>query len=100
MRAYALALILLLASAPALADSEARQGKDWVRIFDAPCVSAETLGRIPPQAREQFHKAQGVVRGEKFFGCWQWIGDFAYILWDDGDEGAVPKSDFKPVLEI
>jgi hypothetical protein len=43
---FSLALILLLAAAPVLADSEARQGNDWVRITAKPCTDEKVLAHI------------------------------------------------------
>lgn len=102
MRALALiatSLVMLFAPGLALAYSEARQGDDWVRIFDSPCVSAETLARIPEQSRNTFSKAQGSFSGQKYFGCWRKMGDSVYIMWEDGDQGIVPQEDLKPVPE-
>ena len=94
-----LLIAAVLAAGPALADSEARQGADWVRIFDSPCVSAQTLVLIPPEARSDFQKAQGVYKGEKFFGCWQKRGGIVYILWEDGDHAIIPIEALRRVTE-
>lgn len=91
---------VLSAAGSAVADSEARKGDDVVRIFDTPCVSAETLARIQPHARSMFSKAQGVFGGQKFFGCWVKMDDDVFVIWEDGDRGVIPKADLKPVLEI
>lgn len=96
-----LALILLLAAAPALAETRiARQGADEVRVYDSPCMHAETLIRIPQERRGDFRKAQGTFGGQPFFGCWSPNGDSVYVLWEDGDQGIVPLADLKPIVEI
>jgi hypothetical protein len=102
---YAIALavaVLLMLAWPKSAGAEtrvARQGLDEVRIFDTACVSAETLIRIPEAERERFGKAQGMFGGQRFFGCWRPLGGDAFILWEDGDQGIVPKGDLKPAPE-
>jgi hypothetical protein len=96
----ALILILLVAAAPALAGERvARQGDDEVRVFDSPCVSAETIARMPEGSREGWNKVQGRFGGQRYFGCWRPAGDSVYILWEDGDEGVVPEQVLKPVTE-
>lgn len=91
---------LLVVAAPALgAQRVYTQGSDEVRVFDTPCVSVETLNRIPPNEREGWNKAAGRVSGQRFFGCWRALGDAIYILWEDGDQGVVPLEDLKPIPE-
>lgn len=78
----------------------ARQGNDEVRLFDGPCVSAETMARIPANERESFSKAQGVFGGQKYFGCWQPIEGGVHIMWEDGDQGLIPNAELKEVLGV
>jgi hypothetical protein len=98
----AIFLILLLLAPLALAGERVvRQGADEVRVFDSPCVSAETIGRIPEKDREGWNKVQGRFNGQRYFGCWRPLGDSAiHILWDDGDQGVIPLIELKPVLDI
>jgi hypothetical protein len=98
MRRILIAAVLVAGNA--FASQTFRRGEDWVRIFESPCVSAETLMRIDEASRKHFQKAQGVVNHERFFGCWRTVGDTVYIIWEDGDEGIVPKGDLKEDLEV
>lgn len=77
------------------ASQSAHQGADWVRIWNSPCVSAETLARIPQEERAAFQKVQGYVGGKLAFGCALQRGGMYFILWEDGDQGVVPASELK-----
>lgn len=95
------ALIAASFAVPAFAGERiTRMGKDEARFFDSPCVSAQTLARIPAADRKSFSKAQGIVGGQKFFGCWRPLGNSVYILWEDGDQGIIPNSDIKDVVGL
>lgn len=97
MRHFLLAAALLCASS-SYAERVARKGDAEVRIFDSPCVSAETIARIPEKDRKGWGKAIGVFGGQKFFGCWQKMGEDTYVLWEDGDIGVIPAADLKEAL--
>jgi hypothetical protein len=100
MKKLILLLVLLVATGCLAGERVARQGDDEVHVFDSPCVSAQTIIRIPENAREGWGKMQGRYQGERFFGCWRALGDNILILWEDGDQGLLPVQDFKPVLEV
>jgi hypothetical protein len=89
---------LLCASFPAMSERVARQGDVEVRVFDTPCVSAETIARIPEDGRDGWGKVIGVFGKDKFFGCWRKMGDSTYILWEDGDQGIIPAADLKEAM--
>jgi hypothetical protein len=100
-RSLPLFVLLLLAASAFAGERVARQGDDEVHVFDSPCVSAQTIARIPENAREGWGKVQGRYQGERFFGCWLPMGDDAiFILWEDGDQGVIPAADLKPALTI
>lgn len=86
---------LLCAASSSFAAKIAQRGDDWVRVYDSPCVSAETIARIPEGDRKGWGKVQGFFGGQKFFGCWRPMGNSTYILWEDGDQGIVPNGDLK-----
>jgi len=95
----ALILVLLLVAFPAAAgEFVARQGDNEVRVFDAPCVHAGTIGYIPQAARASFKKATGRIDRQMFYGCWRSVGDgnLVHIVWEDGDQDVLPVSQFKP----
>jgi hypothetical protein len=85
----------LLAAGPAFASQTARVGDDWVRLFDSPCVSMETMARIPPAMRDQFKKVQARFQGQTYFGCYIVRDGAAYVLYEDGDQGIIPLEAFK-----
>lgn len=93
------ALLLLVAASAFAGTRIARKGRDEVRVFDSPCVSAQTLAQIKPEARKDFRKVQGTFGGKLYFGCWVPNAEGVLILWEDGDLGFVPAVELKPVPE-
>lgn len=100
MKRLFILIVLVLATAPALAEKVFAQGGDEIRIFDSPCVSVETMNRMPANARAGWNKAQGSIGGQRFFGCWREMTGVVYIIWEDGDQGVVPMIGFKEATEI
>lgn len=101
MRRYVTALILLLAAASALADSEARDGADFVRITALPCTDDKVLAHIPADERVDFRAAHAALRGVRYSGCWRPLFDkrVIFLRYEDGDAGIVPFKDLTPIPE-
>lgn len=98
--AFVLAALALVFSTPAQAqDMEYREGPDWIRTSEAPCMYAGVLQHIPEGIRPQFQKAQASVNGVRYFGCWRPMGNVIHLFYEDGDQGIVPVADLKPVKE-
>ena len=91
------ALILALLVFPAFAGERiARDGKDYVRIIDSPCVHAGTLAHIRPQWRAKFQKAEASISGQRWFACWiEHDSGAIYVIFEDGDEGMMAAHAFK-----
>lgn len=93
---FALLCAAALVAAPALADElVASNGNDSVRLSNAPCTSQQVLGLLAPSLRPALHDASAVVQGQSFKACWVVHGDAAHLLYEDGDQGLIPLSDFK-----
>lgn len=93
---FALVCAAALLAAPAIADElVAVNGKDSVRLTDSPCSSEQVLGLLKPQFRTILKDASAVVQGQSFKACWVKEGDAAFLLYEDGDHGLIPLSDFK-----
>jgi hypothetical protein len=85
-----------LIAAPAMADElVAKNGSDQVRLSDSPCKNEQVLERIKPAYRAELRDASAVVEGQSFKACWIANGDVAHLLYEDGDQGLIPLSDFK-----
>ena len=83
-------------AAPALADElVASNGSDSVRLSDKPCSSDQVLKQLTPKFREQMKEASAVVDGQNFRACWIVDGESAHLLYEDGDQGLIPLTDFK-----
>ncbi len=86
----------VLAAAPALADElVAVSGNDQIRLSDGPCSNEKVLGQLSPRARAVLRDATAVVQGQQYKACWIVNGESAHLLYEDGDQGLIPLSDFK-----
>lgn len=102
--AGALACILLVALGspqPARADSEARKGADFVRMSALPCKDEAVVAAIQALGLDplDFRAARAEFGGQTFLACWRRVGDLAHIVYQDGDQGAVPFTELKPLRE-
>jgi len=100
MKALALvAAIAAFAAAPTFAqDLIARQGDDSVRLSEAACSSQLVLGRLEAGQHEEFHAATAVFQGQNFVACWRAMGNVAFLMYEDGDQGVIPLQELKPEL--
>ena len=95
MRLAVLCSVALLAT-PAIADEVvASQGGDSVRLSDTQCSSDKVLGHVPPHFRPQMKDAVAMVKGQPFKACWAVGGGMAHLVYEDGDHGMVPLSEFR-----
>jgi hypothetical protein len=76
----------------------ARQGDDSVRLSDSECKSELVLSRIEPGMAGEFHAASAVFQGQRFQACWRMVGNAAYLVYEDGDQGIIPADELKPEL--
>jgi hypothetical protein len=94
----------ILAAGPALADSEFRNGDDFVRISAEPCKDAKVLALIESRGGvgTDYRAASAQVNGALYAGCWQPIFDkqVVVLVYDDGDTGMIPFNALKPVKSV
>jgi len=96
---------LILAAAilafPAIADSIARQGSNWVRLTLRPCEDAKVAAVIQAQGLHpgQFRAAYASFDGRSYVACWTPAQGGAALVYGDGDQGYVPVGDLKPAPE-
>lgn len=96
---FCAAVAAAFAVAPSFAqDLVARQGDDSVRLSDDTCKSELVLSRIEPGTAEEFHAASAMFQGQRFQACWRMVGNAAYLIYEDGDQGIIPASELKPEL--
>lgn len=96
MKKILFALLLMLAPALGWAQNLiARQGDDWVRLYDRPCESELVIGRLAPGAAETYRAAVAGFQGQTFQACWRMVGDSAHLVYEDGDQGLIPKGELK-----
>lgn len=93
------AALATFAAVPAFAqDLIARQGDDSVRLSDAQCKSELILNRLEPAMAEEFKSASAMFQGQRFQACWRMMGNAAYLIYEDGDQGVIPAQELKPEL--
>ena len=93
---FALLCAAAFLAAPVLADElVASNGQDSVRLSDKPCTAETVLQRLTPKVRELMRDANATVNGQPFRACWIVDGDSAHLLYEDGDQGLIPLTDFK-----
>ena len=93
------AVAAAFAAAPVFAqDLVARQGEDSVRLSDAACQSELVLSRLESAQHEEFHAATAVFQGQNFVACWRAMGNVAFLVYEDGDQGIIPIQELKPEL--
>lgn len=99
MRKTILFLILLVIACPALADAQAHQGADWVRITARPCTNEAVLARIRVPDRLDYRQASAEFQGTAYAPCWCPEGNGIRLIYEDGDEGVIPLRELTPVPE-
>ena len=93
------ASLATLAAAPAFAeDLIARQGNDSVRLSDTECRSELVLKRLEPAVAREFRAASAEFQGQRYQACWRMMGNAAYLVYEDGDQGVIPVQELKPEL--
>lgn len=95
-----LALLAVILTPAWSAEKVAHNGRDEVRVTDAPCVNAGILSMIPKPEQEFFHAGSATLGGKRFEACWAPIEGAVYLRYEDGDEGIVGAEQFKPVRSL
>lgn len=93
---FALLCAAALLAAPAMADEViASNGADSVRLSDSQCTSEEVLEQVTPPLREKLRDAVATISGQSFKACWVVEGNMAHLVYEDGDQGLVPLTEFR-----
>lgn len=95
-----LAFLAVVFANPVRADWVASRGAESLRLFEKPCTNEAVLKLIPPQLRARFRAATSTIGGTRFEVCWAMESAGAYLVYEDGDQGAVPKADLKRPMEL
>ena len=93
------AAALAFAAAPSFApDLIARQGDDSVRLSEDACKSQLVISRLEPGMADEFRAASALFQGQRYQACWRMMGNAAYLIYEDGDQGIIPATELKPEL--
>ena len=99
MKAVALIALSAALAAPVFADElVARKGCESVRLSDSACSSQLVLGRLGPNAQEEYKAATAHFQGQNYVACWRVMGNVAHLIYEDGDQGIIPMQELKPEL--
>jgi hypothetical protein len=83
---HILAAALLCASFSAGADLVAENGRDSLRLAQAPCSNEKVLALIREEHRDKFKAAVANVAGQRYAACWADPGEGYYItIFEDGE---------------
>lgn len=96
---FGILLAIAFIAVPALADAEARQGNDWVRITERPCVDLNVLEKIGLAMSNplEFRAATARVGGKSYAACWKPVRGGVALVYEDGDQGVIPLNHLKEV---
>lgn len=87
-RALSAGLALLAFSATA--DLVATNGRDSLRLKQAPCTNEAVLPLIREEFRPQFRAGSAEIAGKRHETCWIDTGEGVYVIFfDDGDSLAI-----------
>lgn len=93
---FALLCTAALLAAPAFADEVvASNGGDSVRLADTQCSSEKVLEQITPGMRTRLKDASATIQGQSLKACWIAHERAALLVYEDGDKGIVPLSEFR-----
>jgi hypothetical protein len=101
MRAFIFLIASMLVAAGVCAETLAgSNGADNVRLTDQPCASEVILGLLPEPLRADFSAGVAVVDGQSWVVCWRPAGASVHLLYEDGDQGLIPRRDLKVEISV
>jgi hypothetical protein len=100
MTMRALLLILCMAAAPALADSEFKHPDGAIVLTDKACPHDALKEEIPPQLRGRMKVLIETYEGKRSEGCWIEYRGSAVQFFLDGHRTAMPMEMFEPAPGI
>jgi hypothetical protein len=90
-----LIIAALAASSAAAGELRATNGKDSVWLSDKPCTVEAVLAAVNPRFHSLLGQARAEIDGQPYKACWAIQGEMVHLLFDDGDQGAIPVSAFQ-----
>lgn len=101
MKRFLLFVALLLALPAFAADMIYREGANSVRLKTSACSQKVVLDMLAPPVQAQWFDAEATVNGKNFIACWRPMGDAViHLLYEDGDQGLIPRSNFRPAKSV
>ena len=100
MKKFLLGLLLALASLSASADYIATFGPDVVTARTGTACPATVLQHVKPEFHDRLRRADALISGKPFVGCWLQEGDVVFLVWEDGDTNFVPAGAFRELKTV
>lgn len=98
--ALCLASVYALAEIPAALVAESPDKSTRITIFTSPCEGA-VVALIPAQYLPKMQKATVVFKGKTLEACWTLLPTGTVgIIDEEGDQGEISVSLFKPQLDV
>lgn len=89
---YVVFALALLFSGSAFSNWIAKRGDEWVRITDKPC-NHPAIQPLLGIAADVYMSGHAFIAGQVYQLCWAPTEEGAYLVFEDGDFGFVPKNE-------
>lgn len=95
-----LSTLMFALSAAFAADRVARQPGtgDEARLSDLPCTNPAVVSRLDPRLVKEYRAAVVTFNGHQYAACYTETGKSFFLVYEDGDQGVVPRSDLLPTV--
>lgn len=92
MKKFLIAGLLALMSVFSFADGIVKnEAGDYIIFRDDPTCPADIAEMVAPEVRTMLHPAEAMIDGVKYRACYVDGGNAYYVLYEDGDQSAIPK---------
>ena len=89
------------AGTPSVYVAKSPDGTMVVTITSKPCVSSKILKLVEPSWRSKMQAASVIYNSRELDACWAALSDGNVgIIDEDGDQGTISPSEFKPAEDI
>ena len=98
MKKLLIALLCLPTLAFAGPTMRAEDGKgNYTRLFTIPCANNVVLAMTPAEYRAHLRAGEAGIDGKVYGMCWLLLQDgWVIMLYDDGDQGRLSVTEFRP----
>lgn len=80
---------------------------DWVATGPGYAITARemschasVLKHVKDEYHSIFHKADALIEGKSYVGCWAVVDGTVYLIFEDGEQATLPESDFRKLQNV